>query len=633
MRTYYSPGMATHPRFPERRRARPGSLERPVNGRMYRGTWLLVGIPLLVAAFSVARPQALRAPLLPPQFDQGGALLAANVLARQFPDRSPGSAGADRAAAWVSDQFQELGFAAPEVDRFHAKIAGRGDVRLQNLIVTRPGRTSDAIVVMAHRDNTGAGPGANENASGTAALIELARAYAQPTAQPQPPEPNHTLVFLSTDAGSYGALGAERFARSPAWRDRVVAVVNLDAIASRGPPRVEIGGERSRSPNAALVRTVSARVAEQTGRTPEHASPLAQLIDLAFPFSLYEQAPFVGRGTAAVTLTTGGARPPAGFDDSPERLDERALGRLGRAAQALLGSLDTEVELAQGTSSYVYLGTRAIRGWAVIFILIGALLPCLAAIVDLFARLRRRKIPIAPALRSFRSRLAFWAFAGLLFEAFALIGVWSKGAARPLPPEASPATEWPILGLVVFACLLALAWLVARERLIPRRTVLPEEELAGYTGGLLALAVVSLLVIATNPYALIFVLPSLHAWLWLPQVGRGAARVALLLAGFAGPALLLGSFAFRFDLGLDAPWYLAQLAAVGYVPFASVLIVCGWLAVAGQLAALTARRYAPYPDASERPPLGPVRAVARRALVGIRGRRFRIVEDRRASTG
>ena len=39
--------MAASAGFQGRRRARRGSLERPVNGRMYRGTWLLVGLPLL----------------------------------------------------------------------------------------------------------------------------------------------------------------------------------------------------------------------------------------------------------------------------------------------------------------------------------------------------------------------------------------------------------------------------------------------------------------------------------------------------------------------------------------------------------------------------------------------------------
>ena len=91
------------------------------------------------------------------------------------------------------------------------------------------------------------------------------------------------------------------------------------------------------------------------------------------------------------------------------------------------------------------------------------------------------------------------------------------------------------------------------------------EELAGYTTALLVLGVLSLVVVATNAFALLFLLPSLHAWLWLPQLRdrRAAIRAAVLAAGLAGPALVLGSFAVRYGVGLDAPWYLATLAALG----------------------------------------------------------------------
>jgi hypothetical protein len=85
--------------------------------------------------------------------------------------------------------------------------------------------------------------------------------------------------------------------------------------------------------------------------------------------------------------------------------------------------------------------------------------------------------------------------------------------------------------------------------------------------------------------------------------------------------LLLGSFAVRLELGLDAPWYLAQLVAVGYVPLPPVLIVCAWLAVAAQLTALAAGRYAPYPSRSERPPVGPVRSLIRTVFATARRRR------------
>src|SRR5205823_4774224 len=69
-----------------------------------------------------------------------------------------------------------------ETEAFSATIPGHGRVRLRNLLAVVPGRSPRAIVVAAHRDDTGAGPGADDNASGTAALVELARAYANPAA-------------------------------------------------------------------------------------------------------------------------------------------------------------------------------------------------------------------------------------------------------------------------------------------------------------------------------------------------------------------------------------------------------------------------------------------------------------------
>src|ERR671935_2113460 len=118
-----------------RARARPGSLERPINGRLYRGTWLLVGIPLLIAAFSVGKPAALRAavPSLPPAFDKARAVALARDLSQTFPDRSPDSPGAESARQWFTDQVAKLGLRVHR-EPFEATIPGRGRVRLENLI-------------------------------------------------------------------------------------------------------------------------------------------------------------------------------------------------------------------------------------------------------------------------------------------------------------------------------------------------------------------------------------------------------------------------------------------------------------------------------------------------------------------
>ena len=604
------------------RRARHGSLERPVNGRLYRGTWLLVAMPLLLAAFTVVRPTALPGPPLPATFDRASAVGLARDLAREYPDRSPGSAGATGAVQWYQAALAPYGLRT-ETDSFSATIPGRSRATLRNVLSVLPGRSPQAILLMAHRDNTGTGPGANDNASGTAALIELARTYARTsTGTAGGITPDHTLLFLSTDGGAYGALGATRFATHSPYRSRVVAAVNLDALAGHGSPRIELAGDQPHSPGATLLATVAARINEQTGGRPGRPSALGQLIDLGFPFSLYEQAPFVARGIPAVTITTAGDRPPAASSDVPEALAGTPLAQLGRATESLLSSLD-RVELPRHTSSYLYLGGRLVRGWAIELVLFTMLLPFFMAIVDLFARCRRRRIRIAPAFRSYRSRLAFWLWAGALFELFAVAGVWPGGAARPLNPESHAATHWSRTGLVGLVVLLLLSWLVARDRLVRRRHVTREEELAGYTAALLALGVVSLLVLAMNPFALIFVLPSVHCWLWLPNMrGRHPGlRTALLLAGFIGPLLPVISLATRFGLGLDAPWYLAELLAVGYVPIVAFLIFLAWAAGAAQIVALSADRYTPYPKASERPPRGPIRNAVRAIVLGIRARR------------
>ena len=207
---------------PAGRRLRPtrASIQQPINARTVRGTWLLVALPLLLAAFTVGRPQPLPRPALPPTFDGEAAAALADGLAEQYPDRAPGSPSGLGAAQWFRDQLQIYGFTG-RTDTFTATIPGRGDVQLHNVVAVAQGASARTIVVMAHRDNDGTGPGAVDNASGTAALIELARAYA-PLSGPGGARvrPAHRLVFVSTDGGAYGALGRRALRRAVAVRDR-----------------------------------------------------------------------------------------------------------------------------------------------------------------------------------------------------------------------------------------------------------------------------------------------------------------------------------------------------------------------------------------------------------------------------
>lgn len=490
-----------------------------------------------------------------------------------------------------------------------------------NLFALAPGRSPETIVIMAHRDNSGESPGANDNASGTAALLEIARNV-------EVTQPAHTLLFVSTDGGAFGSVGAARFAEHPEIVRRlagggasIVAVVSLDAIGGGAPARLAFAGDSARSPSASLVATADGTIADATKAIPGRPSVLAQVVDLAFPFTLNEQGPFVARGIPAVTITTGeGERPPRPETDTLANLEPDQLGSLGTASQELVLALDATAELARGTESYVYTGTRLIRGWTIQLLLFASLVPFLVAVVDLFARCRRQRVALTAGLRSLGSRLAVWIWVGILIAAWSAVGLLPGGEPRPLSPDSDAAGNWPVIALVGLALAAALGWLLARPRLAPRGPVDRREKLGGHLAAMLVLAVVALVVAATSPYALLFLLPSLHAWLWLPQVPRRnfPLRVGVFLAGLAGPLVLVGSFALRFGLGLDAPWYVLALVSVGYVAPPFLLAALIWAAAAAQVGALAFGRYAPYPGRGETPMRGPLRAGIRHAVLARR---------------
>jgi hypothetical protein len=581
-------------RVTARRRARRGSVERPINGRLVRAALLLVVPALLLASFTVAHPGPLPAPLLPPSFDTASAVATTTELARFHPSRVPGTALAEEAAGWYADKLALYDLEARE-DTWEETIPGLGRVRLRNIVTTVPGDSANAIVVVAHRDNTGQGPGANVNASGTAALLELARGYAQLGTVTGRPRPQHTLVFLSSDGGAYGGYGAARFAATSPLRNRLIAVVSLDGIAGRARPRLVLSGLGSRSPAPALVRTASVRVAEQTTREPVRPDWLTQLVDLGIPFGYGEQAPFLERGISAVRLATVGDGATDAATDTPENLDVARFDRLGRAAETLLASLDASVALAGGTAGSLYLGNRVVRGWAIELVLLASLVPFLAGSVDLYVRCRGRGLPLRGAWLALRTRLGVWLWVGAVVALGALVGIFPRDGSLPPAPDSPAVSGWPVGGLLGLLALATLGWTRTWLRSRGNAPAGPADELAGYAVALVGLGGVAVAVAVANPYTLVFLVPSLYAWLWLPQVHArsGWARDALYGAGLVGPALALVAVAQQLDLGLDAPLYLTALMTLGFVPWLTVLALLAWAAVATQLGALAGGRYTP----------------------------------------
>jgi hypothetical protein len=111
-----------------------------------------------------------------------------------------------------------------------------------------------------------------------------------------------------------------------------------------------------------------------------------------------------------------------------------------------------------------------------------------------------------------------------------------------------------------------------------------------------------------KPYALVFVLPSLYAWLWLPLEGRLWQRGFLFALGLTGPVLALLVLAHQVGLSvIGAALYLVGLTTVGYVSLGAALVALAWFASAAQVSALAFGRYAPYAGGAEPPPPGALR--------------------------
>jgi Zn-dependent M28 family amino/carboxypeptidase len=80
--------------------------------------------------------------------------------------------------------------------------------------------------------------GADDNASGTAMVLELARAYKQSGRAPR-----RTIVFVNFAGEELGVLGSKALAEAPPFDlKRVVAMVNLDMVGRLGPKGLAIGG-------------------------------------------------------------------------------------------------------------------------------------------------------------------------------------------------------------------------------------------------------------------------------------------------------------------------------------------------------------------------------------------------------
>ena len=532
----------------------------------YRAGWLVVLVPAFVLLVGARTAPALPRSSLPPTFDGAQALAATNEVADRFSDRSPGSTGDRSAANWVAERLRASG-AEVSIQRFRAPDANGHRVPMLNVlgVVSGNGRSRDALVFIAGRDNLPPGPGANDNGSGTGALVELARTLVGSVTQT-------SLVFASVDGTTAESAGARELARHPPAGLRLRAGIALRAVGRPGLPLVlRLSGEGHRLPAAGWLRTVEQALHDEGVQTVRLPSLGQQVAALVAPVVHGDQAALVGSGAAVVGIDGSQPGLSSAADTSKpifgdlRPLSADLLGRVGTATQLAALAFDTGPQPASLGSTYLVSSDRVLRGWTLELFLVALLIPPIFALIDAAARARARG-----ARPSITARRVLWRAGGL---AIGVLAIRLLGATGVIPDTHSPPFAGDGGGVSLWQIVFPLALGGALGALAARRLPVDADTVGAgrYLGAHATLLVGAALAFAGNPYLLVLVIPALHVWLLLPATARlgAAARAAVVLAGWLGPAAVIALLAGAGGFGVDAPAWFVRLIADGGIPLAA----------------------------------------------------------------
>ena len=270
--------------------------EEPVN--TIKGQWQQLDSPLRIDLRPDGQRAAKLAPLppdarkalaeLPPAFSQQA--MRDHVAFLASPDlggRGLGSPGLEKAAQYVAARFESYGL-LPGGDGgtfFQRFTVPRGEDgrphEVSNVVGILPGANAafadQSAILGAHLDHLGTGwpdvhagdegkvhPGADDNASGVAVMLELARVIA---AGGKPPR---TLVFIAFTGEEAGRLGSKHYAAHPARPlSKIEGVINLDTVGRLGPARVTVLGTGSATEWPHIFRGASFVTGVESRSVPE----------------------------------------------------------------------------------------------------------------------------------------------------------------------------------------------------------------------------------------------------------------------------------------------------------------------------------------------------------------------------
>lgn len=297
----------------------PGGLE-------IESTLALLGSPNLTASGPLFRLDGLGRAIELADLDVEGAVLVVDRGVIQFATKAANAERAGAVALVIVNNvdgplaFGSLGdasFSIPIVGiaRDDAVVlgllaaeGGSVEVTADRRVVSSPsqnvvGRTSEGCtaVIGAHYDSVPQGPGANDNASGASAMLELARTHRA-----------DGLCYVAFGSEEVGLLGSAAFIAEHGTAG-LRFMLNLDMVGKLTDTRFIASDQRASQ--------------ELAGRAATLASELGYAIPRgSFPvFASSDHAPFAAAGVAAITITSGNDELIHQPQDGPENVSIEAL--------------------------------------------------------------------------------------------------------------------------------------------------------------------------------------------------------------------------------------------------------------------------------------------------------------------
>lgn len=285
--------------------------------------------PTATAAASPTETAETTAPAPQPvRFDAARATADVRHLAGRIGPRLATAPAYDRAARWVAGRLRSLGydvsrpsFPVPAGDSWGVPVAGG---RSSNVVATAPGFDPSRThrLVGAHLDTVAVAPGAEDNASGVAVLLELARLAAREG-------PGAPTVFVAFGAeeprGPGDALhhfGSTRYVRTMprAQRRALAAMASLDRVGVGRTVPVCTGPLSADQVQRAVLRTAR-RIGVPAASCENTASDHWSFEKAGYPVVRFGSTPYSGYHSAG---------------DVPAVVSTAQLGRTGRLAWAWL---------------------------------------------------------------------------------------------------------------------------------------------------------------------------------------------------------------------------------------------------------------------------------------------------------